>query len=342
MSRRRITALKLLGIMALPAIAWFILDPAANYLTPKDKDRASSLNSTRQTLVAMVAGAAASAGLAFTARTYYLSRRGHVTDRFAKAISLLSSDKVTERVGGVYALEQVMHESSSDSQMITHLLAAFVREKRPIPESHPGAIDDVDPIGLDALAALKVLTRPSKETREKIDLKETDLRALDLQNADFSNADLSRAWLDEAHLSDACFEGAILTRTHFEGAKLPRAKFQHAFALLANFHHASLAETDFRASQVGGSCFCEANLVGANFLSANLSGSHLTDANLNSTEFCSPSGSAPATGLTAEQLLTAKLHDSTQVPMRLRARLVCGLVGCVAQWVRPMSLARSM
>jgi hypothetical protein len=58
------------------------------------KDRADAINSARQTLLAAAGGTAALTGLAFTARSFYLSRRGQLTDRYTKAIGLLASDNL--------------------------------------------------------------------------------------------------------------------------------------------------------------------------------------------------------------------------------------------------------
>jgi len=45
------------------------------------KDRIAAVNSARQIALAAAAGTAALVGLGFTARTYYLSRRGQLTER---------------------------------------------------------------------------------------------------------------------------------------------------------------------------------------------------------------------------------------------------------------------
>src|SRR5262249_36343793 len=92
------------------------------------KDRVAAVNSARQIALAAAAGTAALVGLGFTARTYYLSRRGQLTDRYTKAIAQLASGKLTERLGGIYALEHLMAESARDHNTVVEVLAAFVRE----------------------------------------------------------------------------------------------------------------------------------------------------------------------------------------------------------------------
>ena len=51
-----------------------------------------------------MAALGAAVGLAYTARTYRLSREGQLTDRYTKAVEQLGSDKIEVRLGGLYAL----------------------------------------------------------------------------------------------------------------------------------------------------------------------------------------------------------------------------------------------
>jgi hypothetical protein len=47
----------------------------------------------------------------------------------------LASENLTERLGGIYALEHLMLESERDHQTVVDVLAAFVRARAPISES---------------------------------------------------------------------------------------------------------------------------------------------------------------------------------------------------------------
>ena len=73
----------------------------------------------------------AGVGLAYTARTYRLSREGHLTDRYTKAVEQLGSDKIEVRLGGIYALERLMRDSSTDQPTIVEVLAAYIRRHAP-------------------------------------------------------------------------------------------------------------------------------------------------------------------------------------------------------------------
>src|SRR5438309_112325 len=59
------------------------------------------------------------------------SRRGHLTDRYTKAIDQLGSKTLDVRLGGLYALEQLAHDSKShrDRDTIVEVLSGFARER---------------------------------------------------------------------------------------------------------------------------------------------------------------------------------------------------------------------
>jgi hypothetical protein len=89
-------------ILTLGPVSWLIAGTSVMRL--HGVDQADAINAVRQPMLTGLAGAAALVALGFTVRTYYLSRRGQVTDRFGKAISQLASNKLEERLGGIHAL----------------------------------------------------------------------------------------------------------------------------------------------------------------------------------------------------------------------------------------------
>jgi hypothetical protein len=64
-----------------------------------------------------------------------------VTDRYTKAIEQLGSGKLDVRIGGIYALERIAHDSPRDHPAVLEVLAAFVREHShgQWPPKEPGA-----------------------------------------------------------------------------------------------------------------------------------------------------------------------------------------------------------
>ena len=80
--------------------------------------RLSAVTTTRAALLAGFVGLGAlgtfwlnSRVYRITARTFELTERGHLTDRYAKAIEQLGDDKLDVRLGGIYALEQLATDS---------------------------------------------------------------------------------------------------------------------------------------------------------------------------------------------------------------------------------------
>jgi hypothetical protein len=213
------------------------------------KDRADALNSVRQILLAGAAGLIALGGLAFTARNFYLSRRGQMTDRYAAAIALLASEKIAERVGGVFALEHVLQESSRDHVTVIDVLTAFVRDRVPVAESEQINSGDSDGLtrsrhpSADVQAALTVIgRRPRRSEPYELNLRRTDL----------AGANLVDARLDGAALSECDLRGAYLTGAQLNGAAIWNTALQGAYMRGTELLNADLRGSDLRGAAVDG------------------------------------------------------------------------------------------
>ncbi|MEU5673744.1 pentapeptide repeat-containing protein [Micromonospora sp. NPDC047753] len=282
-----------LTVLLLTGLLILLLGPVAWWATPakhlQGKDKADVHNATRQTLLAAVGGLVVLTGAAFTARTYYLSRRGQFTGRYTTAIGQLASDKLTERLGGIYALEHLMVESDRDHNTVVEVLAAFVRE-RTRPASTPPAT--VGPIGAeqiasvhtigsvvqptDVQAALTVLgRRPHRSESNSVDLARTDLCGADLAAANLQRAELTAANLQGADLSAANLQGADLVEANLQGADLVEANLQRADLTAANLQRADLEHADLQGGYLG-----EARLTDAYLAGAHLQGVQLFQADL--------------------------------------------------------------
>jgi hypothetical protein len=173
-----------------------------------DADRLRAAHDVRSSIVAFLVAAGAGGTLLFTARSYSLSREGHVTDRFTKAVGHLGDSNPSVRIGGIYALERIARDSSRDRTAIVYLLGSFIRER-----SKARTIGDDAPE--DLRAALRAVGRVLRMSDEILDLRHTDLRQRDL-----SMIEPDRVLLDETRL-----EGAI--RPGGQGAEalpLPRGR----------------------------------------------------------------------------------------------------------------------
>src|SRR5659263_101419 len=230
------------GLLAAVLVVWSL--PSLLTRHPRVADAAArrqAITNTRTGLVATLAALGAGVGLAYTARTYRLSREGHLTDRYTKAVEQLGSDKIEVRLGGIYALERLMRDSSTDQPTIVEVLAAYIRQHAPL--SHPALAVSAAPApsastrprlagarraprpvqpeqpDADVQAALTGLGRRTAVAAENpIDLTGTHLAGADLQEATLTGADLSMANLTRARL-----DGATLIRAHLDGATLIRA-----------------------------------------------------------------------------------------------------------------------
>jgi len=311
-----------------------LLGPVAQWATPvsglRGKELADAINSTRQVLLAAAGGLVVVVGLVFTGRTYYLTRRGQLTDRYATAINQLASDKTTERLGGIYALEHIMSESEDDQEIIVEVLTAFIRERVP-------AADDTkeSEIALpatekssqrprwiqrpptDVRAALTVLNRrPQRVERHVIHLERTDLRGAELPKAQLPEADmhgtvLHLAWLAGANMEFANLEGAQLS-AYLLDTQLHSANLQDADMREAQLHRADLRETRLMRANLRGASLIDAQLQGANLSNANLQDALLDGAQLHGANL------ADVRGLTAAQLAAATFDHTTQLPPDLR------------------------
>jgi len=253
-------------------------------------------------------------GAAFTARTFFLSRRGQFTDRYTKAIGQLASDRLTERLGGIYALEHLMGESERDHHTVVEVLAAFIRESAPALAEPAYAGDDYerdDPPSTDVQAALTVLGRREPY---RLDLSGTNLRRAHLtqawlHRADLCGAQLQQVHLDQAHLQHADLNGAELQKAdlhgaqlqhatmngaHLEDANLAGAQLQHSALIAANLQRANLDGAQLQHAWLVQARLHHAPMVGTQFQDADLTGARLQHADLSRAE-----------GLTVEQLKRA-------------------------------------
>ena len=197
-------------------------------------------------------------------------RQQRVTESFSKAIEQLGSDKLEVRLGGIYALERISHESPQDYWTVMETLTAFVRERtrreRPLERrkaerAHRLWEDAGKPEGrseefwrtavrletfgkpaTDIATVLTVIGRRSVEHRA---LEIRDKRRLDLERAVLRNADLRGAHLERANLWGAHLEGAYLGEAHLDHAWLFDAHFNSAYLNDAHFEGAFLQGAHF-------------------------------------------------------------------------------------------------
>jgi hypothetical protein len=200
------------------------------------------------------------------------NRKRRIAETYSRAVAQLASDKMEERLGGIYTLEQISKESSGDYWTVMETLTAFVRERtqrsekernstpleqrvaerayflwenagRPAGLSERHRTDAVeqekygDPPATDIEAVLTVINRRSEESRQ---LELGKKWRLDLRGAVLRYADLREAHLQHAHFEGAHLERAVLYGAHLEGAALWHAHLERAFLEGAHLEGADL------------------------------------------------------------------------------------------------------
>src|SRR5258708_1511969 len=179
----------------------------------------SAIQELRVTVLQGLGGLALLGTLYFSARTLQLNRRGQVTDRFTRAIEQLASEKLDIRVGGIYALEQIAHDSKDLHPPIIEILAAFLREKSlepPQAPATPAAAASGASIAADAnttetalRADFQAICRVLGRRKVKFDPGgqfEVNLYGATLNRADFAGAQLQRVNFTTCQLRNAIFD----------------------------------------------------------------------------------------------------------------------------------------
>ncbi|MEH0822167.1 MULTISPECIES: pentapeptide repeat-containing protein [unclassified Micromonospora] len=297
--------LLLLAFSAFAALGALVLliGPVARWLTPlagvSGKDVPASLNATRQMLLVAVAGIVAAAGLAFTARTFFLTRRGQWADRYGKAVTQLGSAEPMERVGGIYALERLMAESAQDHWTVVEVLATFIRRHAPRLEGESTDGESAAAPAVDVQSALTVLCRRPRRPENQ---------TLDLSGADLSGAAMSGGYLPRTRFDNSCLKQADLSGADLRGASFLTADLTEA--LLVN---SGLEDAFLTAADLSWAALAEARLDRASLVAARLQGTILESARLHGALLTPPD----VDGLTAAQLKTALLDDATELPSHL-------------------------
>jgi hypothetical protein len=287
---------------------------SAGYST---KNGFARTNEARKTIAQIIGGLFVLAGFYASIRTLDLQRAsqvtdrftldlqrdGQVTDRFTKAIDQLggvqeSSSKehgsaplnLTKRLGGIYALDRIAHDSPRDQWAIVQVLSADIRANQPAHEpiffNEPQSngcwsekhlqISTIPP-RTDYQAMLKVIT--SRNVSYDLKDRSIDLRSSNLSNADFSETN------GQANLVGALLTGSTFNYTNFNRARISDADFTGALAIEGDFTAADASNAQFVHADLAESFFPDAVLIGADFTKANLTGTDFTRARLSEADF---------------------------------------------------------
>jgi hypothetical protein len=268
-----VTALILTGVVIGTAAVCVVFGPAwlagdGSGLTAAERLKAQ--NDVRSTLLQGFGGFLALGGVGLgavmTLRQVRANREGHSIDLFTKAIDMLSSDQVSVRHGGVYALEQLAELDDRYHGHAHALLTAFIRQHAPWPPDtetdpavrpvHGGIADDIG-AALAALSRQAMVLDGAWSELERVDLRHAELDNLTIPRACFAHSNL-----EGARLVDAMFAGATLSDTILRNTNLTRTDLRGA----------DLADADLTGAHLDGTILLGANLTNARLHDANLHG----------------------------------------------------------------------
>jgi hypothetical protein len=288
-----------------------------------------------------------------------LALQGQVADRFTAAIDQLgqedqkTQDKLSIRLGGIYALQRLMIDSPPDEQAVIQVLCAFVRTHAPRPDPRPKTVPRSP---ADVRAAVSVLGYRPHPDRYALDLADTllgldhaDLSGADLRDTDLSGADLRLTNLRNANLGTADLRNADLRGADLYGLDLRGAWLSGVNLNSADLRSTALGVPEFieRTGYLDGPDLHGANLydaelygldlVGANFNSANLYSADLSNTELNGADLrrtnlrkaslvdadlddadLSDTYLADTFGLTTRQVARTSMNKETTLPAGIR------------------------
>lgn len=160
----------------------------------------ATLYFTSQTLVATQRQSGA------TENQVRIAEQGQYTDRFGKAVEQLGqpgAEKVDVRLGGIYALQHLVRNTSDYQPTVMKLLTAFIRTHAPAEQSCPRDKGSKPPEDIQAALSVVAQRDPQWDGPGRLDLTHTCLTGARLFQANLRDADLSYAVLFNADLNGA-------------------------------------------------------------------------------------------------------------------------------------------
>jgi Pentapeptide repeats (8 copies) len=236
-------------------------------------------------LLVGVSSLATVAGLYFTHKSIdetntqlAIAEQGQVTDRYNSAVTNLGSSDLVVRIGGIYALQRVMHDSPRDQPAILQVLTAYVRNHAPLGAGGHSRVS------VDVQSALTVIgTRnPAYDQFSYIDLENADLAGVNMADLNFDSADLDGAVLDHANLQRASFSGATFRSASLKDAMLEDARLTTGIVGPLKYEVVKNKESSNNITQSAD--LTEANLSGADLQRADFSGATLDHTDLSGAD----------------------------------------------------------
>jgi hypothetical protein len=235
MNRKNIALIAACLLMAGVVLLWVPEWMANQIHFTTAKDWAEYVSSTRSTLVNVIGGLAVAVTIYFTFQNYLVSRETLATESFSKAVEKLGSDKVSVRLGGIYALARIAQQSSTVYFSIMQILAAHIQAQFDVDKAETTPRPTHCPIEVQSILTI---------------IGERYWPDLEGYRIDLSYSRITQAWMPRADFHEIYFWGSKLDNVNFQGAKLDGADFKDAVLDHCNFDGASLAGTNFQGAEI--------------------------------------------------------------------------------------------
>ncbi len=197
-----------------------------------------------------------------TYRTLQVNREGQLAERFSRAITQIAADQLDSRLGGIYSLERIAHDSPRDHGAVIEVLTAYARKNYRYPHGDAERVDE--DAAIRAIASVLGRRRFGRGRADvPIDLSHTDLTGVSLADVHLAKVNLAGACLRDADLS-----GSYLFKASFVDADLSGAGLSSACLEIADLRNACLQKARLLHTSASKAYLPEANLEGINALDA--------------------------------------------------------------------------
>ena len=312
-----VSALVFLALVFLPARLLrhdqetFSQKPVANQnANVQPVETVSAIDHYRGTLAQVFGGVAICLGLYFTARNVFAAEQTRWTRTFSDAVGQLgavTSAKVPNipiRVGAVYSLERLCHDSPADAPAVCNILLHYIQAEAVASRKQNFMLDCEA-----ALLALSSITRGrtfvKSDSWPLSDVFLPNLRVLDRKVAGFhfKSSTLSGSRFDRSHNYSLQIEDCSLEGCSFAGSKINGTIFSASKGSGLNFSSCKAEKAQFLSCVFQDSDFTYARLVSTNFSDTDVSGSDFSNADLRNVV-------ASGTNMTGVSLHNANLRNA--------------------------------
>lgn len=230
-------------------------------------------------------------------RSAQIAEQGQITDRFTRAIDQIGKrtadghPNVEVRLGGVYALEQIVNDVLDQQRerylsQVAAVLVSYVQEN-----AKPGSAVD-GKVRNDVQAAVAVIGRLVRFPISRIGLVWLDFSNLELPGLDLSgfNTPMMEWRFDGSNLVGAQFVSSKMSlhaiNANLKGANLSSAVLTMAILREANLTSAWLISTNLSGGMLEKALLNQANCPGLRLEHARLHGANLSGARIHRYQLC--------------------------------------------------------